>query len=48
MSSLSTVARGGSSFVGLEANTILGALFKGKNYKITNARLGTKVNIYLE
>jgi hypothetical protein len=35
-------------FVGPEAYTILGALFKKKEYKIANTKLGTNVNIYLE
>jgi hypothetical protein len=35
-------------FVGPEAYTIFGALFKKKKYKITNAKLGANVNIYLE
>jgi hypothetical protein len=34
-------------FVGPEAYIILGALFMKKNTKITNTKLGTKVNIYL-
>ena len=35
-------------FVGPEAHTILGVVFKKKKYKITNKKLGMKVNIYLE
>jgi hypothetical protein len=33
-------------FAALAAGTILAALFLKKNNKITNTKLGTKVNIY--
>jgi hypothetical protein len=32
---------------GAEDYTILGALFKKKEHKVTNTKLSTKVNIYL-
>jgi len=34
-------------FVGSEVYTLFGAIFKRKKYKITNTKLGTKVDIYL-
>jgi hypothetical protein len=36
------------SFVGPEAYIIFGVVVKKKEYKITNTKLGTNVNIYLE
>jgi hypothetical protein len=35
-------------FVGREAYTVFGTLLKKKEYKITNKKLGTTLNIYLE
>jgi hypothetical protein len=39
-------ARADLDFVGPEACTIFGAFFLEKEYKITDIKLGTKVNIY--